>query len=465
MVNEDLKVNPMDKRYVIMFKRKDQRPNRADDKVEILKRLMRVGDFENYVDITALKPGDKRMRYNKVMSSGRNETDTFNPITPNLEVIHDINRYDFPVVMAKLSTAQYHRVRKDPNIQSVEAEHTIYPEMSFSQAPQQTVYGVSHVKAPEAWESSKFKKGRGVYIAVIDSGIYNLHPDLTDNYVAGFSATFSPNTTSPIDEGTLLSTTVKTIYYHGTHVAGIAAAADNTQGVVGVAPEASLVSLRIFNKTTVGTTSTIALAATQYAMDKGFDVINNSWGSYTFSQAEQTLYQQIRQLGLITVCAEGNDGIHNLDATNPALKGHFPSDYPDNIAISGTVEANDAINPAFNYGKQTQLAAPGTNILSTYHPSVSQGYFAMSGTSMATPHVSGMFALGLASYRFFPCSDMYKSAATRPEVLRLVARSTATKIGGFTDRDPADAYGYGFINCDALVKKLLNPDIHVGSIA
>jgi len=465
MVNEDLKVNPLDRRYIIMFKRKDLRPNKVDDKVEILKKLMRVGDFENYVDVTALRPGDKKMRYNKVMSSGRNETDNYNPITPNMEVIHDINRYDYPCVLAKLSEAQYHRIRKDPNILSVEPGSTVYPKMSFSQAPQTTPYGIAHVKAPDAWTDSNFKKGLGVYIAIVDSGIYNLHPDLTDNYASNFSATFAPNTTSPIDEGTPISATNKTLEFHGTHVAGTAAASDNTQGVVGVAPQASLVSLRIFNKTAVGANSTIVIPAIQYAMKWSFDVINCSWGSFSFTSAEQTLYQQVRQHGLITVCAEGNESNHTLDATNSAVQAHYPSDYPDNIAVSMTVEANDAINPVSNYGKQTAFAAPGTNILSTYSPTFGQGYAQMTGTSMATPHVSGFFALGLSSYRFFPCSDMYRLAATKPEVSRLVARQTATKIGGFTDRDPNNAYGYGFINCDALVKKLLNPDIHVGSIA
>lgn len=462
MVNDDLKVNPLDKRYIIMFKRKDLRPNKIDDKVEILKKLMRVGDFENYVNVTELRDGDKRMRYNKVTSTGRNETDTFNPLTPNLEVIHDINKYEYPVVLAKLSMAQYHRVRKDPNILSVEEGHTVYPFMSFNQAPQQTPYGITHVKAPDAWTDSNFKKGKGIQVGVVDSGIYNLHPDLTDNYITG--ATFAPNTNSPIDEGTR-SVAGGPLVYHGTHISGIIAAEDNTQGVVGVAPEAGLRSVRIFSSTAIGVSSTIIIPGIQYCLDRRLDVVNCSWGGNTFSSAEKTMYQQVRQANMITCCAEGNAGNHDLDATNPAKQATYPADYPDNIAVSGTVELNDAINPAFNYGKQTMFAAPGTNILSTYSPTVTQGYASLSGTSTATPHVSGLFALGLSSYRFFPCSDMYRSAPTRTEVLRLVAQQTATKIGGFTTRDPNDAYGYGFINCDALVKKLLNPDIHVGSIA
>jgi hypothetical protein len=87
----------------VTFKRKDQRTDKRSDKVDIIKGLMWIGDYENYVNISALRMGDKYHNYNKITSSGRNEDDRYNPIAPNTETIHDINRYELPVVMAKLS--------------------------------------------------------------------------------------------------------------------------------------------------------------------------------------------------------------------------------------------------------------------------------------------------------------------------------------------------------------------------
>jgi hypothetical protein len=114
MTNEDLKINPHTKKYIVTFKRKGQRADKRSDKVDILKSLMGIGDYENYVNISALRMGDKFHNYNKITSSGRNEDDRYNPIAPNTETIHDINRYELPVVMVKLNYEQLSNVRKDP---------------------------------------------------------------------------------------------------------------------------------------------------------------------------------------------------------------------------------------------------------------------------------------------------------------------------------------------------------------
>jgi hypothetical protein len=114
MTQDDLKINPHTKKYIVRFKPKDQRQDKKSDKVDILKGLMGVGDYENVVNISALRIGDKYHNYNKVSSSGRNEDDRYNPIALNTETIHDINRYELPVVMVKLNYEQLSNVRKDP---------------------------------------------------------------------------------------------------------------------------------------------------------------------------------------------------------------------------------------------------------------------------------------------------------------------------------------------------------------
>jgi subtilisin len=477
-MNEDLKINPHTKKYIVTFKRKDQRQDKRSDKVDILKGLMGIGDYENYVNISALRMGDKYHNYNKITSSGRNEDDRFNPIAPNTETIHDINRYELPVVMVKLNHEQLKNVRKDPNILRVEEDAVNHHCMSSITVtpPQQTPWGVNRVTASEAWLSSgNNKKGRGVHVGVIDTGILFTHPDLADNYLGG--VTVVPGTNSPLDEGSLEED--KSFTYHGTHVAGTIAAVDNDQGVVGVAAEAFLYSARIFTPKSRGTTITLEMAAMEWCMNHDLQITNNSYGGYTFTQAQKDQWQQaFDQFGMINIASAGNDGdqgakYHDMDPNDPNKIQSYPSGYPGAIEISALQESGDSIVDWSNYGKKTEFAAPGVSVLSTGPGNVkrqvtgtaAQTYSTLNGTSMAAPHVSGFFALALSNWRYHPCADMYKLSTKKNEVLRTVARQTADKKGLFPDRDPNNAFGYGVIDADALVKKLLNPDITTTTIA
>lgn len=462
MVNEDLKVNPATKKYIITFKKKDQRLNKRDDKMEILKTLTGLGDFENYVDVSNLRIGDKFHRYNKTTSTGRNSSDRFNPITPNTETVHDINRYDLPVVMMKLTPEQHKAVRKDPNVLMVEEDSVIYPQMSTGGGAQQIPYGITRVKAPESWVSASNRRGEGVTVAVIDSGVDSSHPDLQGNFTSG--VTFAPNTVDWFDEGVHIGTTASPIYYHGTHVAGTICAVDNQEGVVGVAPRVELFPVRIFSKEAVTTTTSIVMAGMEWVITNQLEITNQSIGGFAFLAAAQTQYQQAYDAGIISCCAAGNAAVKTMDPNNPASKQNYPSGYTANIEVS-SIGPTDIISTFSNYGTKTEFAAPGELILSTWLPTIFGGYNAISGTSQATPHVSGMFAMGISNWRFSPCSDMYNSSTKKNDVLRTVAHQTADKLGKFSDRDPANAYGYGIINVDAFVKKLLNPDIHVQNVA
>ena len=464
MVNEDRKINSATKKYIITFKRKDQRPNKRDDKMEILKKLTGLGDFENYVDVSRLRAGDKLHRYNKTTSTGRNSSDRFNPITPNTETIHDINVYERPIVMMKLTSAQHQAVRKDPNVLMVEEDSIVYPHMSSGGAnPQQVPYGITRVKAPDSWVSAanKGRRGEGVAVGIIDSGMDDTHPDLVDNFFRG--VTFTPNTTDWFDAGTKI-TGATSLIYHGTHVSGIIAAIDNQEGVVGVAPRTQLNVIRAFGPTVVGTTVSIIMSAMEWAIQNQIDIVNLSIGGSTFTTASQTQYQQAYDAGMIIVCSAGNLGIKTMDPTKPASQQNYPSGYPSNIEVT-SVGPTDVVSTFSSYGTKTEYAAPGELILSTWLSSIFGGYNAISGTSMACPHVTGMFSMALANWRYSPCSDMYNLSTKKNEVLRIVARQTADKLGKFADRDPANAYGYGIPNVDALVKKLLNPDIHIQQVA
>lgn len=462
MVNEDLKVNPTSKKYIITFKRKDLRHNKVDDKVEILKKIARLGDFENYVNISDLRVGDKFHRYNKKGKTMRNENDRFNPIVPNTETVHDINRYEFPVVMMKLTEQQYHLVRKDPNVLMVEEDSAVFMHMSTAATPQQIPYGITRLKAPEAWLSSN-KRGAGVQVGVIDSGIEYTHPDLSDQYWQG--ATFMPGTDSPIDEGSPLDNT-GTLYWHGTHVAGTIAAIDNQEGVVGVAPLAKLFSIRVFGPNELGTTHSVVIAGMEWAIQNGMDITNNSYGGpASFNTTIQTQWQQAyEQFGMILCASSGNDGNKNMNPAVQTSGQNYPCGYPAAIEV-GAINETDTVPTFGNYGTKTEFAAPGNQILSTYTMSQFGGYTKLNGTSMSCPHVTGMFAMGLSAWRFSPCSDMYHLSTKKNEVLRTIARQTADKLGRFADRDPTNALGYGIPNVNAFAKKLLNPDIHIQTVA
>jgi hypothetical protein len=249
------------------------------------------------------------------------------------------------------------------------------------------------IDAPEAWDISIGLPS--VVVAVIDTGIDLDHPDLVPNLwtnpgeipgndtdddgngriddVHGWD--FVNHDNDPLDD-----------MGHGTHVAGtIAAAGDNGLGVTGVAWRAALMPLKFLDRYGAGNTAD-AIQAIDYATRMGARVINASWGGGGFSLA---MLESIRDAGLhevLFVTAAGNDG-RDSDVV-PA----FPAGYdaPNIIAVAAT-DRHDRLAPFSNHGATTvDIAAPGAQIMSTL-PGGLYGF--NSGTSMATPHVSGTAAL------------------------------------------------------------------------
>ncbi len=234
-----------------------------------------------------------------------------------------------------------------------------------------------------------------VVVGVIDTGIDYNHPDLAANVwtnpgevpgngidddgngyvddVHGWD--FANNDNDPFDD-----------HGHGTHVSGtITAIGNNGTGVAGVAWHVKVMALKFLDSGGSGTTANAVLAV-DYANTMHVDLTSNSWGGGSFSQ---TLYDAIARanaLDIAFVAAAGNNGTNN--DTSP----HYPSNYdlPNLISVAATDDA-DLLASFSNYGAVTvDLGAPGVDILSTM-PGNSYGL--MSGTSMATPHVSGTCAL------------------------------------------------------------------------
>ncbi len=247
------------------------------------------------------------------------------------------------------------------------------------------------IDAPEAWDISTGSST--VVVAVIDTGVNYNHPDLSANIwtnpgeIAGNGIdddlngyiddvhgwNFVSNTSNPADD-----------HGHGTHVSGtIGAVGNNGVGVTGVNWNVKIMPLKFIAASGSGDTSD-AISAIRYANANGASVISNSWGGPDNSQA---LKDAIDATSAVVVCAAGND------ATNNDVTGHnYPSDYnSSNIISVAATDSNDNLASFSNFGQiSVDLAAPGDTILST---SNSGGYVFMWGTSMATPHVSGVAAL------------------------------------------------------------------------
>ncbi len=258
------------------------------------------------------------------------------------------------------------------------------------------LWGLSRIGAPRAWD---WNTGQGrTVVAVIDSGINALHPDLAGNLwtnpleIAGNAIDDDDNGYVDDVQGwdfasrdNLPADTVG----HGTHTSGtIGAVGHNATGVVGVAWQVRILPLRFL--TQLGGLTTDAIDALQYTIalaERGVPlrVSNNSWGGGLYSQALLETIRAAGDAGQLFVAAAGNDGDSN------DIFPFYPASYDATNII--TVAATDAADkrPSFsNYGIQSvELAAPGVGIVSTLW----DDYGASDGTSMAAPHVAGVAAL------------------------------------------------------------------------
>jgi subtilisin family serine protease len=253
------------------------------------------------------------------------------------------------------------------------------------------------IDAPEAWtiHTGRNQAQGGPLIAVIDTGIDLNHPDLVANLwtnpgeiagdgidndgngviddVHGYNA--ADNNGNPQDtQG------------HGTHVAGtIGAVGNNGIGVVGVNQNANLMAVKIFGDG--GATAAGIIRGIQYASKMGARVANNSWGGGGPNEGIKEAFAQSPTLHMLSA---GNNGTDN--DPNPRFPGDY--DLPNFVRVAAT-DHNDNLASFSNYAKLTvELGAPGVKTLSTIPGG---GYGAKSGTSMATPHVTGAAAL-IASY-------------------------------------------------------------------
>ena len=247
-------------------------------------------------------------------------------------------------------------------------------------------------------------------VAILDTGIQLSHPDLN----VYRQKTFVLGTSSANDDNG-----------HGTHVAGIAAAKDNSIGVVGVAPGARLWAVKVLGSSGSGSISTIIKGidyVTQNAAQ--VDIANLSLGCECTSTSLNTAISNSVKSGITYVVAGGNSG-KNAASFSPA-------NHPSVIAVSAIVDTDgkcgtngisnsygrdDRLASFSNYGSIIDMAAPGVSIYSTYKGST---YATLSGTSMAAPHVAGAAALYETTHPGASPSSIanaLKSAGSKPSTI------------------------------------------------
>ena len=272
---------------------------------------------------------------------------------------------------------------------------------------QKIPWGIARLNAPRAWEKSR---GAKVRVGIIDTGVDPDHPDLKGNVAGGYNA-IDPKQPWKDDHG------------HGTHVSGTVAALDNDIGVVGVAPKARIYSIKVLDSGGSGTWSDVA-DGIGWAIKNKMQVISMSLGASSGNDSVKETVSKAYKAGITIVAAAGNDYGGPVG---------YPAAYEECIAVSAGND-KDQIADFSSVGPEVDFIAPGENIRST-----TQGDYAeWSGTSMATPHVTGLVALKLAL-----------KPSLKPSEVRQALKGAAFPIG--TPSLPPEQQGAGLVDAAKLV--------------
>lgn len=320
------------------------------------------------------------------------------------------------------------------------------------------------INLPQAWETSTGSSD--VIVAVIDTGVLVSHPDLKDQLVQGYDFISGPDNAldgdgiddNPDDPGD--TSAGSSGNFHGTHVSGtIAAASNNGIGVSGIAWGSRIMPLRVLGL--YGGTTYDIIQALRYAggleNDSGTypsqpaDIINMSFGSTEYSQAEYSVITTLKEAGIILVAAAGNES---------TSQKAYPAAYSGVFAVGAATITKTAAWYS-NYGSWIDLVAPGGDtsldfdgdgysdgILSTdghsSGGSISFLYTYLQGTSMASPHLAGVLAL----------MKSVNSQLDADSVEYLLTGMNMTDDLGVSGKD--DKYGYGIINAEKAVASALD---------
>lgn len=325
---------------------------------------------------------------------------------------------------------------KLPAVEYAERNYIAHTFMVPNDSLYKYQWHMGRIEAESAWDRQTGSPA--VVVAVVDTGVayenygkYVMAPDLANTvFVAGFD--YVNNDSHPNDDNS-----------HGTHVAGtIAQSTNNGTGTAGVAFNAAIMPVKVLNKSGSGTYDAIA-SGIKFAADNGADVINLSLGGASGSSTLEDALRYAYGKGVTIIAAAGNDGTGSIS---------YPAAYDAYVIAVGATRYDNTLSSYSNYGSALDLVAPGGDVnvdqngdgygdgvlQNTFNPTSKNtgdfGYWFFQGTSMATPHVSGVAAL------------LISNGVTGPDEVRSVLQSTAKDLGT-TGRD--NYYGYGLADAYA----------------
>lgn len=304
--------------------------------------------------------------------------------------------------VATLDAQQLAALRRDPSVEYVERDPKRYL------MAEQTPYGITMVQAPQVSDANISSRK----VCIVDTGYSLGHQDLPSS---GITGTGNSQTGNWYEDGN----------GHGTHVAGtITALGGNNVGVVGVSRSGNigLHIVKVFDNNGDWAYGSDLVAAIQQCRDAGANVVSMSLGGTASSTTERNAMDSAYQGGMLLVAAAGNSGNSSLS---------YPAAYESVISVAAVDSAGNRASFS-QYNNDVEIAAPGVNVQSTMP---GNKYGSMSGTSMATPHVSGVTALVWSQH--LQCSA---------EQIRKALDATA-EDRGTAGRDTY--YGYGIIKAKA----------------
>lgn len=308
-------------------------------------------------------------------------------------------------VAVELTQSQRDKLLQRTDVQSVEVDPKRYL------LAESTPYGIGMVQANQL--SDNLTGNRKV--CIMDTGYQLGHPDLPSSGITGNDGYGSNDTGNWYNDGN----------GHGTHVAGtIAAIGGNGQGVVGVNPsnQLGLHIVKVFNDQGRWAYGSDLVRAIEQCQQAGANVTSMSLGGSGQSSAERQAFANSYAQGMLHIAAAGNDGNSSMS---------YPASY-DAVVSVAAVDSSESKASFSQYNSQVEIAAPGVSVNSTW---INSGYKSISGTSMATPHVSGVAAL---VWSHFPnCSNQQIRDAL----------NTTAKDKGAAGRDTS--YGYGIVQAKA----------------
>ncbi|WP_177208522.1 S8 family peptidase [Trichococcus pasteurii] len=342
-----------------------------------------------------------------------------------------------PAISGRLPAKAIEALKNNPQVEVVEFDYSVRALEYSAENELGNSWGVDHINADAALAAGY--SGEGVKVAVLDSGVNFNHFDLRDNFDLSLNELgydFVSDDFLPED-----------VYGHGTHVAGILAAASNGFGVVGVAPNAQIVALRVLDENGEGTASRI-IEALQWIQnynaahpDSPIRITNNSYGTGSNSSQLEAAFDVLASSGVLHIGSAGNDGSAAGNGNNVS----YPARYESVVAVAA-LDKNNLRASFSSTGADVEIAAPGVAVLSTWKDSTNfagpqpfsfagyagEYFIEANGTSMAAPHVAGVAALLMAS-----------DPSYTAETVRNKMNQTALDLGT-SGKD--NLYGYGLVD-------------------